>query len=83
MASVMGICGGLVGPKSGNVGKALVLNALLKGVKRATRTPRKIITEWAGPFRGRKSEIFDVKCFVFIFRIVLPTQTGGTFSNNS
>ena len=31
MASVMGICGGLVGPKSGNVEKALVLKALLKG----------------------------------------------------
>ena len=31
MASVMGICGGLVGPKSGNVEKVLVLKALLKG----------------------------------------------------
>ena len=30
MASAMGICGGLVGPKSGNVKKVLVLKALLK-----------------------------------------------------
>ena len=31
MASVMGICGGMVGPKSRNVEKALALNALFKG----------------------------------------------------
>ena len=31
MASVMGICGGLVGPKSGNVEKVLVFKAFLKG----------------------------------------------------
>ena len=31
MASVMGICAGLVGPKTGNVEKQLVLQAFLKG----------------------------------------------------
>ena len=31
MASVMGIGGGMVGPKSRNVEKVLVLNALFKG----------------------------------------------------
>ena len=31
MASVMGICGSLVGPKSGNVEKVLVFKAFLKG----------------------------------------------------
>ena len=31
MASVMGICGSLLGPKSGNVEKILVFNAFLKG----------------------------------------------------
>ena len=36
MASVMGICGGLVVPKSGNVEKVLVFKALLKG----SRGPR-------------------------------------------
>ena len=35
LASVMGICGGLVGPKSGNVEKVLVLKALLKGSRGA------------------------------------------------
>ena len=33
MASVMGICGSLVGPKSGNVEKVLVSKAFLKGSK--------------------------------------------------
>ena len=31
MAGVMGICGGLVGPKSGNVEKVLVFKGFLKG----------------------------------------------------
>ena len=31
MASVMGICGRLVEPKSGNVEKVVALNAFLKG----------------------------------------------------
>ena len=34
MASVMGICGGLVRPKSGNVEKVFVFNAFLKGQRR-------------------------------------------------
>ena len=34
MASVMGICGGLVGPKSGNVEKVLVFNALFEWSKK-------------------------------------------------
>ena len=33
MASVMGICAGLVGPKSENVEKVLVFKAFLKGSK--------------------------------------------------
>ena len=37
MASVMGICGGLVGPKSGNVEKALVFKAFVKGSRGARR----------------------------------------------
>ena len=31
MASVMGICGGLVGPKSGNVEKVLVFKSIFEG----------------------------------------------------
>ena len=34
MASVMGICGSLVGPKSGNVEKVLVFKPFLKGQRR-------------------------------------------------
>ena len=37
MASVMGMCGSLVGPKSGNVEKALVFKAFLKGPLTAER----------------------------------------------
>ena len=36
MASVMGTCGGLVGPKSGNVEKVFVLPLLFEG----SRVPR-------------------------------------------
>ena len=35
MASVMGICGSLVGPKSENVEKVLVFKAFLNGSRRA------------------------------------------------
>ena len=42
MASVMGICAGLVGPKSENVEKVLVFKAFLKGSRRAgARQPNK------------------------------------------
>ena len=34
MASVMGICGGLVGPKGGNVVKLLVFKAFVEGSKK-------------------------------------------------
>ena len=37
MASVMGICAGLLGPKSGNVEKVLVFKAFLKGSKEPRR----------------------------------------------
>ena len=43
MASVMGICGGLVAPKSGNFEKVLVSIVFFR-VKEATRTPEKV---WA------------------------------------
>ena len=64
---------GLGGAKKRKCGKSVGFKGTFEGVKRATRTPGKIITEWAGPFRGGKSETFDIKCFVSIFRIVLPT----------
>ena len=69
MASVMGVCGGLVGPKSGNVEKVLVFIAFLKGQR-----SKKHFRRTNNPTRsGRKSEIFDVKCFVSISRTVSPT----------
>ena len=79
MASVMGICGGLVGPKSGNVEKVLVFNAFLKGQRSKEYSKR----TKSSPRSGRKSEIFDVKCFVSISRIVVPTRAGNTFSEKS
>ena len=38
MASVMGICGGLVGPESENVDKVLGLKAFLKGSSEIQRS---------------------------------------------
>ena len=48
MANVMGIWGGLVGPKSGNVEKVLVFKAFLKGSRGPRGFQDEIITEWAG-----------------------------------
>ena len=49
MANVMGIWGGLVGPKSGNVEKVLVFKAFLKGSKKPRGPQRKFAVERAGP----------------------------------
>ena len=49
MASVMGICAGLLGPKSGNVEKVLVFKAFLKGSRKPRAPQRKFVTERAGP----------------------------------
>ena len=83
MASVMGICGGLVGPKSGNVEKMWFFNAFFEGSKKRRGIQNCEQLSEPGPFRGRKSEIFDVKGFVSISRIVLPTEAGSTFSEKS
>ena len=44
MASVMGICGSLVGPKSGNVEKVLVFKAFLKGQREGLKLSEGIYT---------------------------------------
>ena len=49
MANVMGIWGGLVGPKSGNVENVLVFKAFLKGAKKPRTPQRKFAVERAGP----------------------------------
>ena len=69
MASVMGIWGGLVGPKSGNVEKVFVFKAFLKGSRGARE--RQENEQPSGP--ERLLMFFDVECFVYISRIVLPT----------
>ena len=52
MANVMGIWGGLVGPKSGNVEKVLVFKAFLKGSRKPRGPQGKFATERAGPVGG-------------------------------
>ena len=47
MPGVMGICGGLVGPKSGNVGFALILIVFFEGPREPDRPG------------GGKSDTFD------------------------
>ena len=49
MASVMGICAGLLGPKSGNVEKVLVFKAFLKGSRKPRGRQGKFAVERAGP----------------------------------
>ena len=52
MANVMGIWGGLVGPKSGNVEKVLVFKAFLKGSRKPRGPQGKFAVERAGPVGG-------------------------------
>ena len=49
MASVMGICGGLVGPKRGNVEKVLVFNAFFEKSKeqKAFYENEKLAENWS------------------------------------
>ena len=49
MANVMGIWGGLVGPKSGNVEKVLVFKAFLKGSRKPRLPQGKFAVLRAGP----------------------------------
>ena len=49
MANVMGIWGGLVGPKRGNVEKVLVFKAFLKGSRKPRGPQGKFAAERAGP----------------------------------
>ncbi len=65
----MGICGGLVGPKRGKLKKKKVFKAFLKGSRGARG--RQENERPSGP--GRFLMFFDVECFVYISRIVLPT----------
>ena len=73
---MMAIGGGVMGPKSENVGFSSVLPLLFEG----SRGPRgRQGREQHSEPRG-KSKIFVKKCFVVIFRIELPTAAGSTFS---
>ena len=48
MASMMHICSGLVGPKSGNVEKPLVFKGFLRGAKRQehSKNRKKVMRKW-------------------------------------
>ena len=58
----------------------------IKGQRNERQSDRaeKSCLKWAlcGPFRGRKSDIFDIKCFLSISRSLVPTGAGSTFSEN-
>ena len=56
MASLMHICAGLVGPKSGNVEKVLVFKDFLKGHRSPEDGNRTKNTPAPGQFRRRKSD---------------------------
>ena len=53
MASVVGVCGGLVGPKSEHIEKSVGFKSIFEGAKRAKSMPKKV---WDIPSRtgGRR-----------------------------
>ena len=55
MVNEMGIWGGLVGPKSGNVEKVFAFKAFLKGSSKPRVPQRKFATERAGVVFGGKA----------------------------
>ena len=82
MASVMGICGGLVGPKSGNVEKVLVFKAFLNG-QRGDEYSREELRN-----SRPEAEMLKNHWFLYVFLMFLktagpprtaPTQREGAF----
>ena len=59
MARVMGTCGGLVGPKTENVEKPLVLPLLFEGQAKGRRRKHCSEGKEFGCFLGPNHEIFD------------------------
>ena len=55
----------------------------IKGERIELQSDRAENHNQTGPFRSRKSDIFDLKCFVSISRIVLPVWAGSTFSEKT
>ena len=86
MASVMGICGGLVGPKSGNVGFSLGFNGVLWRVKIVTVRFRNVLTERAGLDLGRfevQKVRFSIKNVLCLYlKICFPQQREAYFQKN-
>ena len=56
MASLMHICAGLLGPKSGNVEKVFVFKAFLKGHEGHETSKESLRPSEPGQFRRRKSD---------------------------
>ena len=54
----------------------------IKGERIELQSDRAENHNQTGPFRSRKSDIFYLKCFVSISRLVLPVWAGGTFPKN-
>ena len=46
-------------------------------------TPKKVCNPASRTEKVKFLMFFDVECFVYISRIVLPTKAGSTFSENS
>ena len=62
MASVMGICGGMVGPKSGNVGFSLVLIVFFEGSRGPRARQGKFAIIRAGPLGGGRGRVNPPPC---------------------
>ena len=55
----------------------------IKGERIELQSDRAENHNQTGPFWDRKSEILDLKCFVSISRIVVPTEAWSTLSEKS
>ena len=78
-----GYMGGLGGTKKRKYWKSICFQSMFEGLKEATGTPKKVCNRASRTEKVKFLMFFDVECFVYISRIVLPAQAGSTFSEKS
>ena len=82
MASVMHICAGLLGPKSGNVEKVLVFKAFLKGHEGHEGSRESSQLSEPGQFRRRKSDFPSQNASCRYAGLCFLLQRGVLFQQN-
>ena len=82
MASVMGICGGLVGPKSGNVGFSLVLIVFFEGSRGPRARQRSLRLSEPGGFDVKNMILLIKNVLCLYLKICFPLQREAYFQKN-